>query len=181
MRPKVFGILLLIAVGVAFVLMRKDKLHQKTGFSQYKPFASQISKCNEVNLYEGLPHQEWEHEQFQSELTNKAITILAEFPFYSEPLPLSANDAKLLREIYCDSSAFLPFIIGKACGGYHPDYCIKWSDGTNAFLVQICFGCGEMMTFSEGKILHCNIKPRAQERFGKILKLYRKNRPEKRS
>ncbi len=37
------------------------------------------------------------------------------------------------------------------------------------------------MTFFNGKKLHCDIKPPTQERLGKILKPYRKNRPEKRS
>ncbi len=77
MKTKIYGMLLLVALGIIFTLTRKDKLD----FPQHETFAAQISKCNKVVLYEGLPHQGGEHEEFQRELTNKAIISLADFLF----------------------------------------------------------------------------------------------------
>ena len=146
-------------------------------FKWHKSFAAAIQQATNAILYEGLPHPSFQRAIHMNELATKATVVLGEHPFYSEPLPLEASDAEKLRGLYCNSSSFQPFAGFKLCGGYHPDYCIEWRTGTETSLVQICFGCHEMKTFSGGEMLQCDISPAAFEMFGAVLKSYRKNRP----
>jgi hypothetical protein len=111
----------------------------------------------------------------ERELREKEVVELGGWPFYAEPIELSENDAKRLQELYCQRKSFVPFYGFAACGGYHPDWCIKWNNGNKEYLVQFCFGCGEMKTFCGEVELHCH--PWDEEQFEKILKPYRKQRP----
>jgi hypothetical protein len=163
---------------ICVVACDRDAGREAAGtFKWYKPFAAQVQRANTVILYEGLPHQAWQPEAHTNELATKKTVVLGEDPFYAEPLRLSPSDVEKLRRLYCDPSSFRPFGGMKACGGYHPDYCIEWHADTKKLFVQICFGCHEMKTFSDGKILYCDISPGAFETFETILKSYRKNRP----
>lgn len=145
-------------------------------FKLYRPFARAVQHASRAVLYEGLPHQNWERTTFTNELATKQTVFLCKHPFYSEPLSLSQEDTDTLRRLYCDSSSFNPFQGHKACGGYHPDYCLEWSNGTKQFLVQFCFGCHEMKTFSEGQEHYCEMSSTAFPKFESILKKYRGHR-----
>src|SRR5688572_27744125 len=69
-------------------------------FGLYPSLARQVRQADSVALYEGLPHQGWEHKAYTNELAEKKTTILGGFPFYSERLPLSDSDAEALRQLY---------------------------------------------------------------------------------
>ncbi len=150
-------------------------------FKHHDRFAAGIKGCDRIALFEGLPHPHWENELLDSERRSKKTTEIAGSFFYEEALPLNQADAHRLKELYCNQTSFTPLVGMKACGGFHPDYCIEWSDVRERYLVQICFGCHEMKTFFNGKELYCDIGQQAYDEFEKILTKYRKNRPAQRS
>ena len=65
----------------------------------------------------------------------------------------------------------------KACGGYHPDYCVEWKTGDATTRALICMECGEVKFFGPRSELHCDLIPEATEKLAQRLAPYRKNRP----
>lgn len=148
----------------------------RKSFAHYADFAAKIAKCDAIRLFEGLPHPHYDRDLLAGELESKETIEIGGFPFYSAPILLAADDAKRLKDLYLDSNSFAPFGGAKDCGGYHPDYCIEWSDGNLRVYVQICFGCYEMKTIVNGAELHCDIR-NARDEFSSILLKYHKQRP----
>ena len=145
-------------------------------FDQYPELRASIARCDSVKLYEGLPHQSWERLFLEQELAAKKTIKLGNYPFYAESIEISPEDTGRLKSIYRSWWSFAPFRGFKDCGGYHPDYCLAWSDGSSLYLVQICLGCHEMKTFADGKELYCEIRSGAFAELKAILLPYRKNR-----
>ena len=125
----------------------------------YPPIAAQIKQAQGVVLYEGLPHQYFEKESLASELDTKQTVEIHQFPFYRELLPLTKDDAAKLTALFCDGKTLKPdsayvsmgyrtqnpdgsvITAGRACGGFHPDYCIEWDVNGKKYYMQVCFGC----------------------------------------
>jgi len=150
-------------------------------FKHHADLARAISECNEVSLYEGLPHPHWERDLLKSELDEKeTITFDGGFPFYAVPIKIRDDDAVQLKQLYCDPSSFVAFQGFKLCGGYHPDWCIVWKNGAKSCYVELCFGCDEMRTYgddlSDNKVfVWCDVVDQAK--FASILNKYHNNRP----
>lgn len=150
-----------------------------TNFDNHKPIAAGVRKATKVVLHEGLPHQTFEREELARELKAKKTEQLNGFPFYAETLPLKPEDAKKLTDLFCEPKSFVKFQGYKLCGGFHPDYCIEWQDGKDVYRVHVCFGCHEVKCFGPKIELYCDVRGEAYKEFERILKPYRKNRPEK--
>lgn len=165
---------------LAYSHVRGDRAKELVdSFARFPELRAAIGGSETLKLYEGLPHQTWEPEGLKKELAGKPVVTLGGYPFYEEPLEASPADAKRLRSISRSWWSFVPFRGFKACGGYHPDWCMAWSDGQNTYLVQICFGCHEMKAFLDGKQLHGDIRPGAFSELETTLAHYQKNRPKR--
>src|SRR5262245_61259592 len=129
--------LILFYVGVAAICLLAfrpmDRNLMSRNFATHASFAAAVRKADVVALYEGLPHQMFEEQLLAEELHTKQTIRLQGYPFYQEPLPLKEADAKQLTELFCNPRSFRPIratgIYVKACGGFHPDYCIEWRNG----------------------------------------------------
>jgi hypothetical protein len=161
----------------------------------YPPLAAKIKQADKVLLYEGLPHQESQKELLETELKTKSTIQLHGFPFYTETLPLSAEDARALTTLFCDGTTLKPdaaFVamnyqtqlpdgmiisIGRLCGGYHPDYCIEWEVEGKKYRMQVCLGCAMVRCFGPGIVLYADIDYKNKSPLWPILIKYRKNRP----
>lgn len=148
-------------------------------FAHFPQLRAAIGRSETLKLYEGLPHQRWEPDALKRELAEKPVVTLGGYPFYQVPLVVSPADAKRLRSISRSWWSFVPFRGFKACGGYHPDWCLAWSEGQNTYLVQICFGCHEMKAFLDGKELHGDIRHGAYSELEAMLARYQKDRPKR--
>jgi hypothetical protein len=62
----------------------------------------------------------------------------------------------------------------KACGGYHPDYCLTGKDGMATYDLMICFGCAEMKLYGPGNYLIVDLNDGA---FKTLLVKHRNQRP----
>jgi hypothetical protein len=129
-----------------------------------------------LTLLEGFPHQGFERELLEREKAKPHRTI-AGFHFYEEPLPISASDARVVRDTLAAESALEPFSGEKKCGGFHPDYAVDIQKDGAPWQVLICFGCGEARVLgASGDTRHDLSRP-AQDALEKALRPYRKNRP----
>jgi hypothetical protein len=136
-----------------------------------------VSQSSSLTLYEGLPHQGWEADLLKKELATKRTVTIRGFPFYERPLSVAAADVEELRRLCAAADSFSTYAGPKACGGYHPDYCLSWKDGATTYELLICFGCHEMKFFDPKHEELVDIRKDAFERFEAILKKYRDQRP----
>lgn len=144
---------------------------------QFTPISEGIRRASSVTLYEGLPHQTWEADELKKELATKKTVSFHAFPFYERPLVLAADEVEPLRRLAADASSYTTYGGPKLCGGYHPDYCLTWKDGSAAYQLLICFGCHEMKLYGPNSELIVDIGEEAFRAFEAALKKHRDQRP----
>ena len=147
--------------------------------SQFTPISEGIRRASSLTLYEGLPHQMWEADQFKKELATKKTIRIHDFPFYERPLVLAADEIEPLRRLSAAGSSYTTYGGPKLCGGYHPDYCLTWKDGEATYQLLICFGCHEMKLYGPKSELIVDIGDDAFKAFAAALKKHRDQRPKR--
>ena len=145
--------------------------------SHITPLVAGIRKSTSLVVYEGLPHQLWEHESLQNELKAKKTLKRHGFPFYEAPVKLNKEDAEKLAAICGDVKNFEPWSGEKLCGEYHPDWCVELQSGTDVYRVFICFGCSEARLYGPMKDVYCDLTKANRKKFAEILKPLHTQRP----
>ena len=147
-------------------------------FKKFDDFAALVARSNSTKVYEGLPHNYWEPEQYESERKSKPTITIQDFDFYETPISTTPASLKQFQDLLTAKSSFEPFHGGKACGGFHPDWCATWTDGHDSYTIFLCFGCGEMKAFKDGKrIILCDMADKSQ--FESLLNPLHVNRPKR--
>lgn len=131
-----------------------------------------IEGAEKVTVFEGLPHQNQEMELYEQERTRVDETTISGFSFYPQPQDLKEKDLTAMRELMTDGNGLRPFLHLKRCGGFHPDYAIRFTKGEEHCDLLLCFGCGDARIFHNGKVIHCHIHG-----WEKLLAPYTKLRP----
>jgi hypothetical protein len=108
-----------------------------------RAFAEAVRRADKVVLSEGLPHQLFEKRLLEEERWTRAVVEWGGYPFYPEPLALTARDAERLSEVLGDPEAYQPWRGERLCGGVHPDHAVEWHVGGSPNRALICLGCGE--------------------------------------
>jgi len=145
--------------------------------SQFQIISKGINRATTLTLYEGLTHQSFEMEEFKGELATKKTILLHGFPFYERTLAVRTNDLQALRLLSSATGTFSHYGGPKNCGGYHPDYCLQWRDGENAYDLLICFGCHEMQLYGPKQELLTDVQREHFDQFKTVLSKYRDQRP----
>ena len=143
---------------------------------EFKPISEGVRRAKWLTLFEGLPHPMWESDQLDEELGSKETIVIHDFPFYERPLSIAADDVEPLRSLCAAADSYASYTGEKLCGGYHPDYCLRWEDETDTYDLMICFGCGEMKLYGPENYLIVDLKADFQT----LLEKYRDQRPERR-
>ena len=141
--------------------------------SQFTPISEGIRRASSLTLFEGLPHPMGESDQLERELATKRTVLIHDFPFYERPLALAADEVEPLRRLCAAAGSYASYMGEKACGGFHPDYCLRWKDGTATYDLMICFGCSEMKLHGPGNYLIADLNAA----FDTMLKKHRDQRP----
>lgn len=144
----------------------------------YSPFAEIVAHADRVVLYEGLPHQDLERDLLTKERATKQTITLGDYPFYAEPMPLTAQDAAALTEIFDGIDAFYGPPEATVCGKFHPDYAIEWTKGDEKVLVLVCFMCGEANVVAVSTTLEFGVAGNSMKATKTLLKDRWQNRPE---
>lgn len=143
----------------------------------FQPIASSIRSSPTFTLYEGLPRQNWKRKEFQQEQETKETFEICRFSFYKRPLPITAEDHLALRKLVTSSSTFYSYGGPKACGGYHPDYALVWTDGSTTCKILICFTCHEIYISDSKRGILSDIRDETFPQLEAILTKYHDQRP----
>ena len=131
----------------------------------------------DVILLEGLPHQLVEHSAFLGERKAHKTTEVGGYFFYQSPLPLTLEEAAGLRATCLDQQTYAPYSGPKRCGGFHPDYALRWGHGRAAVYTLVCFGCHETQTLDSKRCLISDLPEPAFRRLEATLAKRRSQRP----
>jgi hypothetical protein len=145
-------------------------------FQQFGAFAAALHHGRLDKVYEGLPHDIFERELFESEKRNKETIKTDGYDFYARPITVSPELTTQLRHLLTSKTSFVPFQGYKACGGFHPDWGLVWGEGSDSWTVLLCFGCSEMIVIKNGEQeIYCDIWDLAP--FESLLNPLHTNRP----
>ena len=170
--------LVLIGLAVLVTPASADGLPEASkNFDDLKPLVATIAKADKVILHEGLPHPA-EDKSFETEKKTKKTVDIAGWLFYAEPLTLKDSDGQKLSDLLKTETTFTTFTGVKKCGGFHPDYAVEWHVGKDRYYALICFGCHEAKVYGSDKAAYVDIG-KEYDTLTKLLKPYRKNRPER--
>jgi hypothetical protein len=171
----------LVLIGLACLTLpaNADGLPEPSkNFDDLKPLVATVAKADKVILHEGLPHPA-EDKNFENEKKTKKTIDIAGWLFYAEPLAPKEEDVKKLTELLKAETTFVAFGGVKKCGGFHPDYAVEWLVGKDHYYALICFGCHEAKVYGPEKAAYVDIRKEGYDALTKLLKPYRKNRPER--
>src|SRR5262245_18866916 len=84
-----------------------------------------VRRADLLILFEGLPHPLYEHSHLAEEMKLKEPVTLHDHPFYKSAIEPSPEAQTTLRELLGNVASFEPFHGPKACGGFHPDWCVE--------------------------------------------------------
>jgi hypothetical protein len=132
-----------------------------------------IETSDKITAFEGLPHQLFEAPLLKKELIKVDETLIGEFAFYPHAQDLRKEDEVPLRDLISVPKHISPFLYFKMCGGFHPDYAIRFSKGDQHCDILLCIGCGDGMILHDGNVIHCHIHGGWKE----IPAHYAKHRP----
>jgi hypothetical protein len=144
---------------------------------QFTPIAAAIQSASTLKLYEGLPHPGWEPKQLERELATKKTVEIRGSPFYAQPMAVAEEEFEPLRRLCAAKDSYWSYGGGKFCGGFHPDYCLTWTDGGDEYQLLICFGCHEMKLYGPKQELLVDIRDDAIAQFDERLRKHREQRP----
>jgi hypothetical protein len=142
------------------------------------PVLSALPDSKDLIIYEGLPHPE-EATRLARELKEKKHFQLHGYPFYEEPLEVSAVDREKLVEILKTDDTFLAIQRLKLCGGFHPDYAVAWTVDGVEHSILLCFGCYDADFYKGDETFKYEIVGDSSNKspLDVLLSAYRKNRP----
>ena len=173
-----------LVLAVALVLALADLAHAQSppvqgwGDAKFAPLAERIrASDSRVSLLEGLPHQLVEHSSYLHERERTGTIEIGGYHFYKAPLPLSPAQVATLRAAALDSRSYRPYGGPKRCGGFHPDFALRWGDGRTAVYTLICFGCHETQTVDRKTCVLADLPDDAFGRFQTVLERLHGQRP----
>ncbi len=98
-------------------------------------------KAAKVELFEGLPHPYWDKELLKKEEKRPDVFQNHGFGFYSPAIKLPDSDHKLLFSKVTRVDSYTPWLGPRACGGFHPDYLIRFHGRQGVVDLHLCMGC----------------------------------------
>jgi hypothetical protein len=130
-------------------------------------------------IHEGLPHPANEKAVFEAEKKSKKTLEVGGALFYQESLVLAFDDYPKLLNSLLDPATYSEFKVEKKCGGFHPDYEVVFQAGKDEYRFHICFGCHEAKVFGpDGKGVRADLNKDGYDALTKVLKTYKRNRPD---
>lgn len=121
-------------------------------------------------LLRGLPHPFTDEKEYVRELWNSPNVSVHGYRFYKEPVAVSPEFREVLTAILPNAAAFTPYTGPKLCNGYHADFAAQFQKSGRTHWVLVCFGCGEVLMYSDRDALICELRPSAYKALYKAWK-----------
>ena len=173
-----FVLVLVLTFGFARGALAQSPPIRGWTVARFQPLAERLNGADaQVTLLEGLPHQLVEHSSFLQERDRKNCVDIGGYYFYKKPLPLAPADESSLRAIATELATYHPYSGPKRCGGFHPDYALRWGDGRDAVYTLICFGCHETQTLGRKDYLIADLPEPAYRQLEAALGKRHSQRP----
>ncbi len=136
-----------------------------------------IAAAQPAQILEGLPHPMWERSLFQREKATAAISSIEGFPFYVGAHSISDPNARQIHLAFTKEDSIREFSGEKKCGGFHPDYCLKFTRDGKEVDALVCFGCSEIIFSGSLGYLRVDANSGLIDRLKALLAEYRTKRP----
>jgi hypothetical protein len=146
-------------------------------------FTATLARASDLQIYEGLPHQNFDRDRFLSERATQAHRVMFDYAFYEPPSQVRVDDVRELITILTTSGSYKlwnlePGVFRQtSCGGFHPDFQIRWKEDANTYDLQLCFGCDEAHFHVQGATLECDLTAESRTRLRELLKPFGLKRP----
>jgi hypothetical protein len=140
-------------------------------------FVEALEKTKEITVFEGLPHQRQEPAELKRERRSKKCVKLHGYWFYGDARVAADEDFVSLRQAMLQRGGIFDWGGAKLCGGYHPDYLIRWRVDEGTYDALVCFGCHEIKLFGPKDRLYADLSKQAYEQLERGLSKFRKHRP----
>jgi hypothetical protein len=151
----------------------------RLSFDDLPELLAQIDAADGVRVYEGLPHPNLEQDLFQEESARTKTLEIDGHRFYAVAVSVVPEKLAVLQKAVADPSLYEAYPdpdAEKACGGFHPDWCLVVDKGEESFHFHFCFGCHDLVVFEDGKMrMWCEFKD--VEALVNLLQPLRTNRP----
>jgi len=157
-----------------------DRLALKLAAESHQRLLGILERCraaSRVEIFEGLPHPRWERESLVKESQRADTFENHDFRFYSPAMPLPLSQRRQLLSRVLKDSNYRQWQGYKLCGGFHPDFLVRFHCVTGIIDLHLCFGCAEAEFFENGIINHVNLKERVSNFLERLQKANRMKRP----
>lgn len=171
-RHVVIAALFAAIAGVAYY--DPSGLRGDAGFNRTLRMCKQASK---VEVFEGLPHQMFEPELLAQEQQRSDVFQNHDFDFYEPALSLPGNEFSCFISSVVSRRTYRAWQGFKACGGFHPDFLVRFHGTDGSIDVQICLGCGEAVLFGRDGYSYVDISESAREKWTTLRENSRTKRP----
>ena len=142
-------------------------------FEKLRYLREAVRNTKSVTVLEGLPRI---FDGSTPRCDSTEIVAQHGYWFFDERIQVSREEAEALARIVADARSFAPWGGAKACGGFHPDFCLEWPSGTELHHVLLCFGCHEMKYFGPGGSALCDVPPPAYKELKALLEKRRSHK-----
>ncbi len=111
-----------------------------------------------TELRTGLPHPYAEPNAFVRDLWLKPNRSIKGYRFYKRQADPTEPVRAVMVDLLSKQGSFSPYTGPKQCGGYHADFAVKLEFGSKHVWLLVCLGCEEVLIYSEGKELICEVR-----------------------
>lgn len=174
-KLRVLGAIVLGGLLLAVTTLIESEPQRKFN-NDIDPIIAGIMRSGTLTILEGLPHQRWEPVALAKELIEKKTVDIHGYPFYSAAVAAPTTDTAKLIALCRRRKTFVRSPGAKGCGGFHPDWCLKFEDGKAVYYVLICFGCHDARLCGPSGEVHSEIR-QPFEQVKALLQPLQKNRP----
>lgn len=150
---------------------------EKVNMTALPAFTKTLARATQIIVFEGLPHQNSKRSERESERRLKKCVEMHGYLFYDDARPAAHEDFTLLREALLRKGGIIEWTGNKLCGGYHPDYLIRWTGDDGTYDALICFGCHEVKLFGPRTRLYADLSADTYEQLKHTLAAFQKHRP----
>ncbi|MBX3449419.1 MAG: hypothetical protein KF777_07665 [Planctomycetaceae bacterium] len=169
-----------VVIAALFAAIAGVAYYDSSGLRGDGDFNRTLQMCkraSKVEVFEGLPHQMFEPELLAQEQQRSDVFQNHDFDFYEPAFSLPGDEFDGFISKVVSRRTYRAWQGFKACGGFHPDFLLRFHSADGIIDIQICLGCGEALLFGRDGYSYVEISEFARERWKTLQEKSRTKRP----